>query len=142
MKRLAVLVVGLAGIAAAPSAARQCELPTRPLRPVHTYSIVARDPATGQMGVAVQSHWYSVGSIVPWGEAGVGVVATQSFVEPAYGFQGLDLMRSGKSAPDALKALIAVDPQEATRQVAMVDARGRVAAHTGASCIDAEGPYP
>lgn len=65
----------------------------------HTYSIVARDPETGQLGVAVQSHWYSVGAIVPWAEAGVGAVATQSFVEPAYGPLGLALMRAGKSAP-------------------------------------------
>jgi uncharacterized Ntn-hydrolase superfamily protein len=93
------------------------------------------------MGVAVQSHWYSVGTIVAWGEAGVGVVATQSFVEPAYGRQGLDLMRSGKSAPEALKALLAVDAQQATRQVAMVDARGRVGAHTGASCIEMAGHH-
>jgi len=71
----------------------------RPLRPVHTFSIVCRDPATGELGVAVQSHWFSVGSIVPWAEAGVGAVATQSFVDPSYGKNGLDLMRSGKSAP-------------------------------------------
>src|SRR5690349_17185561 len=74
---------------------------------VHTYSIVARDPATGEMGVAVQSHWFAVGSIVTWGEAGVGVVATQSLVDPAYGPKGLDLMRQGVAAPDALDRLIA-----------------------------------
>ena len=73
-----------------------------PSRPVHTYSIVARDPETGQLGVAVQSHWFSVGQIVPWAEAGVGAVATQSFVDPSYGKLGLDLMRAGRSAPDAL----------------------------------------
>src|SRR5687768_18348771 len=73
------------------------------LRPVSTYSIVARDSATGQMGVAVQSHWFSVGQIVPWAEAGVGAVATQSFVDPSYGKLGLDLLRAGKSAPDALR---------------------------------------
>src|SRR5262245_57814315 len=70
----------------------------RPQRPVHTYSIVARDPQTGQMGVAVQSHWFSVGSVVPWAEAGVGAVATQSIVEPSYGLLGLELMRAGKTA--------------------------------------------
>ena len=75
----------------------------KPLRPVHTFSIVCRDPATGELGVADQSHWLSVGSIVPWAEAGVGAVATQSFVDPSYGKNGLDLMRSGNSAPDALK---------------------------------------
>jgi uncharacterized Ntn-hydrolase superfamily protein len=111
------------------------------VRPVHTYSIVARDPATGQMGVAVQSHWYSVGTIVSWAEAGVGAVATQSFVDPSYGVLGLDLMRGGKSAPDALKSLLAADPQQAVRQVAMVDAQGRVAAHTGAQCIAAAGDH-
>ena len=71
----------------------------RPLRPVHTFSIVAFDPETGQMGVAVQSHWFAVGGEVPWAEAGVGAVATQSFIDPAYGPLGLNLMRSGKSAP-------------------------------------------
>jgi uncharacterized Ntn-hydrolase superfamily protein len=104
-----------------------------------TYSIVARDPATGEMGVAVQSHWFSVGSVVPWAEAGVGAVATQSFVDPSYGPLGLALMRAGKSAPEALKALLAGDGQEAVRQVAMVDARGNVAAHTGTKCIAAAG---
>jgi uncharacterized Ntn-hydrolase superfamily protein len=78
-------------------------------RPVHTFSIVARDPATGELGVAVQSHWFSVGSVVPWAEAGVGAIATQSFVEPSYGKNGLDLMRAGTSAPDALKMLLAKD---------------------------------
>src|SRR5207302_506355 len=91
-----------------------------------TYSIVARDPQTGQMGVAVQSHWFSVGSVVTWGEAGVGVVATQAFAEPSYGPLGLDLMRGGKSATDALAALTATDPQADRRQVAMIDANGLV----------------
>jgi len=105
------------------------------LRPVHTYSIVARDAATGELGVAVQSHWFSVGSVVPWVEAGVGAVATQSFVDPSYGKLGLDLMRSGKSAPDALSDLLAKDDGREVRQVAMIDAQGRVAAHTGAKDI-------
>jgi uncharacterized Ntn-hydrolase superfamily protein len=108
-------------------------------RPVHTYSIVARDPQTGELGVAVQSHWFSVGSIVPWAEAGVGAVATQSFVDPAYGKLGLDLMRAGRSAPDALKALLAGDEGRDVRQVAMIDAQGRVAAHTGSKDIQAAG---
>jgi uncharacterized Ntn-hydrolase superfamily protein len=111
----------------------------RPLRPVHTYSIVARDAATGELGVAVQSHWFSVGSIVPWAEAGVGAVATQSFVDPSYGKLGLDLMRAGKSAPDALKALLAGDDEREVRQVAMIDAQGRVEAYTGARDIAAAG---
>jgi uncharacterized Ntn-hydrolase superfamily protein len=104
-------------------------------RPVATYSIVARDPGTGEMGVAVQSHWFSVGSLVSWAEAGVGAVATQSFVEVSYGPLGLELMRAGKSASEALSALLAVDPHAEVRQVAMVDASGEVAVHTGAKCI-------
>ncbi len=110
-----------------------------PLRPVHTFSIVARDPATGEIGVAVQSHWFSVGSVVPWAEAGVGAVATQSFVDPRYGRDGLALMRSGKSAPEALKQLLARDPASDVRQVAMIDAQGRVDAWTGAKDIPAAG---
>ena len=102
---------------------------------VHTYSIVARDPATGQIGVAVQAHWFSVGSIVTWGEAGTGVIATQSIVDPGYGAKGLELMRAGVSAPDALARLLAADNEREVRQVAMLDAQGRVAAHTGKLCI-------
>jgi uncharacterized Ntn-hydrolase superfamily protein len=109
------------------------------LRPAHTYSIVARDPATGELGVAVQSHWFSVGSVVPWAEAGVGAVATQSFVDPSYGKLGLDLMRASKSAPEALRTLLAGDDGREVRQVAMIDAQGRVMAHTGAKCIQAAG---
>ena len=109
------------------------------VRPVATYSIVARDPATGELGVAVQSHWFSVGSVVSWAEAGVGAVATQSFVDPSYGPLGLSLMRAGRSAPDSLKALLAGDAQREVRQVGMVDAQGRAATHTGALCIPAAG---
>jgi uncharacterized Ntn-hydrolase superfamily protein len=108
-------------------------------RPVATYSIVARDSVTGEMGVAVQSHWFSVGPIVPWAEAGVGAVATQSFVEVSYGPLGLKLMKSGRSADEALEALVETDAGKAVRQVAMVDAVGNVAAHTGASAIFAAG---
>ena len=108
-------------------------------RPVHTYSIVARDPATGELGVAVQSHWFSVGTVVPWVEAGVGAVATQSFVDPSYGRNGLDLMRSGMSAPDALRTLLAKDEGRDVRQVAMIDAQGRVDAWTGKKDIAAAG---
>ena len=106
---------------------------------MHTFSIVARDPATGQIGVAVQSHWFAVGQIVPWAEAGVGAVATQSFVDPSYGKLGLDLMRSGKAAPAALRALIAGDASCDVRQVAMIDANGDVATFTGARDIQAAG---
>jgi uncharacterized Ntn-hydrolase superfamily protein len=104
-------------------------------RPVHTYSIVARDQETGQLGVAVQSHYFSVGSIVTWAEAGVGAVATQSFADPAYGKLGLDLMRAQRTALDTLAGLVASDSMSAVRQVGMVDAEGRVAAHTGALAI-------
>jgi uncharacterized Ntn-hydrolase superfamily protein len=108
---------------------------------VHTYSIVARDPATGEMGVAVQSHWFSVGSIVTWAEAGVGVVATQSLVEPAYGPKGLELMRKGMPAPKALAQLVAADTGRNGRQVAMVDATGAVDAYTGSHAIAAAGHH-
>lgn len=119
-----------------PPAVRACLRTSAPFsRPVHTYSIVARDPQTGEMGVAVQSHWFSVGPIVPWAEAGVGAVATQSLADPAYGPLGLELMRRGKAAPDALAGLLASDAQRDVRQVAMIDAQGRVAVHTGARCI-------
>jgi uncharacterized Ntn-hydrolase superfamily protein len=109
------------------------------VRPVHTYSIVARDPTTGELGVAVQSHWFSVGPIVAWAEAGVGAIATQSFVDPSYGKNGLDLMRAGKSAPETLKELLAKDEGREVRQVAMIDAQGRVEAWTGKNDIQAAG---
>jgi len=110
-------------------------------RPVHTYSIVARDAETGEMGVAVQSHWFSVGSIVTWAEAGVGAIATQSFVDPSYGPRGLELMKSGLSADQALKALLLVDGGRDVRQVAFIDSSGKVAAHTGAQCIESAGHH-
>ena len=100
-----------------------------------TYSIVARDEATGRLGVAVQSHWFSVGSVVSWAEAGVGAIATQSFAERSYGPLGLELMRRGRSAPDALAALVHADDDRAVRQVAYVDAEGRAGVHTGDECI-------
>ena len=104
-----------------------------------TYSIVARDPETGALGVAVQSHWFSVGSVVTWAESGVGAIATQSFAEPAYGPRGLALLRLGIDPETALQALTSADVEQARRQVAFVDATGRVAAHTGALCIEAAG---
>ncbi|MEX2000084.1 MAG: DUF1028 domain-containing protein [Gemmatimonadales bacterium] len=112
-----------------------------PGRPVHTYSIVAVDSITGEIGVAVQSHWFSVGSIVSWAEPGVGAVATQSFVDPSYGPRGLYLMRTGTPAPAALAALLRADPDSQVRQVAMIDAEGRVAAHTGSRDIPAAGQH-
>lgn len=105
----------------------------------HTYSIVARDADTGQLGVAVQSHCFAVGSIVIWAEAEVGAVATQSVSEPAYGALGLDLMRADVAAPDTLNGLLATDHLRELRQVAMVDAQGRVAAHTGQLAIPEAG---
>lgn len=109
--------------------------PTRPSGLAHTFSIVARDSHSGRLGVAVQSHWFSVGSVVAWAEAGVGAVATQALVEVSYGPLGLDLMRGGRPASGALKALLAADDGRALRQVAMVDAEGRTAIHTGERCI-------
>ena len=107
----------------------------KPVRPVTTYSIVARDPETGEMGVAVQSHWFSVGSVVPWAEAGVGVVATQSLAEISYGPLGLELMRNGKTAKQALDGLVEMDENPQWRQVGMIDAAGTRAVHTGNKCI-------
>lgn len=105
------------------------------VRPAHTFSIVARDPVTGDLGVAVQSHWFSVGANVAWVEAGVGAVATQSFTEVSYGPKGLALMRAGVPAPDAMAQLVAEDKQANVRQLGFVDAQGRTAAHTGDRCI-------
>jgi len=101
----------------------------------NTFSIVARDPQTGCLGVAVQSHWFSVGPTVAWAEAGVGAVATQALAEVSYGPLGLALMKAGKPAADTLQALLSTDERREMRQVAMVDAQGRVATHTGAHCM-------
>ncbi|MHB2150067.1 DUF1028 domain-containing protein [Calditrichota bacterium LG25] len=101
----------------------------------HTFSIVAIDRENGEMGVAVQSHWFSVGSIVAWAEAGVGVVATQSLVNVSFGPRGLELIKAGKSPQQALDELLSSDAGAAYRQVALLDAQGRVAAHTGDKCI-------
>lgn len=105
----------------------------------HTYSIVARDEVTGEMGVAVQSHWFSVGTSVIYGEAGIGVVATQSLTNPAYGPKGLALMKQGLSPQQALDALIANDGGEQYRQVGILSANGDVATHTGSACISEAG---
>ncbi len=139
MSRIAALV--LAPVLSAPLLLSAQPAPSIPRRPVHTYSIVARDARTGELGVAVQSHWFSVGTSVAWAEAGIGAVATQSFIDPSYGPLGLALMRAGRSAPDALKGLLAADEGRDVRQVAMIDATGRVAAHTGARCIPAAGDH-
>ena len=105
----------------------------------HTYSIVARDSVTGDLGVAVQSHWFSVGSVVTYGKAGVGVVATQSLVNPSYGPKGLALMEQGLSPQQAMDALLANDKGEMYRQVAFLNADGDVATHTGSLCIEEAG---
>jgi uncharacterized Ntn-hydrolase superfamily protein len=104
-----------------------------------TYSIVARDPQTGQIGVAVQSHYFSVGSSVSWAEAGVGAVATQAVVNADYGPEGIDLMKQGLLPQEALSRLLRQDQQSDLRQVAMVDAAGNVAAHTGSLCMPPAG---
>jgi uncharacterized Ntn-hydrolase superfamily protein len=116
--------------------------PGRPPAPLaHTYSIVARDPQTGELGVAVQSHYFSVGPAVPWAESGVGAVATQSLVLIDYGPDGLALMKKGLTAKQALDQLVAADSGRAGRQVAMVDAHGNVAAWTGPGCIPDAGHH-
>lgn len=106
----------------------------KPIRPVNTYSIVAYDSATGQFGAAVQSHWFKVADVI-WAEPGVGAVATQSLVDFAYGPLGLEMMRMGKTANQSMEALLVSDPQNGVRQVAMIDAQGNVATHTGDKCI-------
>lgn len=106
---------------------------------VHTYSIVAYDPATGDMGVAVQSHWFSVGTIVAWGEAGVGVIATQSFVNVSFGPRGLELLKQGFSPEEAVDKLLATDEGREVRQLAILDSKGRVATYTGKNCIPEAG---
>lgn len=137
---LAVLATPLA--VSRPAAVQGQEV-RRPLRPVHTYSIVARDAETGQLGVAVQSHWFSVGSSVAWAESGVGAIATQSFIDPSYGALGLVLLESGKTPTEALTGLLTADAYPEVRQVGMVDASGRTAVHTGdlaiAEACDHEG---
>jgi len=137
----AALFVSCALLFAVPSTPEEGAPDSRPVfqRPVHTYSIVARDPETGQMGVAVQSHWFSVGSIVSWAEAGVGAVATQSLVDVTYGPLALEMMRAGRDPEKVLEALKTADEASNVRQVGIVDAQGRTAAHTGDHCIPEAG---
>ena len=140
MKKLVCVLCALCGSTLAQTLPAQPRAAV-PHRPVHTFSIVARDPASGQIGVAVQSHWFSVGQIVPWAEAGVGAVATQSFVDPSYGPNGLELMRKGTPAPQALLQLLRKDKSVDVRQVAFVDSEGRVGVWTGAKDIQAAGHF-
>ena len=102
---------------------------------VHTFSIIARDEKTGEMAVGVQSHWFSVGTAVPWAEAGVGAVATQSFVDKSYGPKALALLKNGFTPQQAMDSLTKADPGREVRQVAIIDTKGNVAVHTGAKCI-------
>lgn len=134
MKKLcSLLLVSLCSI----TAWSQSRKPTDPF--AHTFSIVARDARTGEMAVAVQSHWFSVGTVVSWGEAGVGVVATQSFVNKSFGLRGLELLKQGKSPQEALDRLLSDDTGKEFRQVAIIDTQGRVATHTGKNCVDNAG---
>ncbi len=105
----------------------------------HTYSIVARDPKTGEMGVAVQSHWFSVGSVVPWAEAGIGVVATQAMADVSYGPNGLSAMAVNLDVDCALKTLLEADENHKVRQVAMINSRGSIGVYTGSRCIPEAG---
>lgn len=133
MRRLALSLLLLSCAACSAHAAIPIGAPPSPL--AHTYSIVARDASTGEMGVAVQSHYFSVGPVVPWAEAGVGAVATQSLVLIDYGPNGLALMKQGLTAREALDSLLKADPNNDGRQVAMVDTKGNIAAYTGRNCI-------
>ena len=101
----------------------------------HTFSIVARDSITGEMAVGVQSHWFNVGASVPWAEAGVGAIATQSFIDKSYGYKGLQLLKQGYTARQVLDSLTQADPGRDVRQVAIIDHNGNVAAFTGKGCI-------
>lgn len=109
------------------------------MRLLMTYSIVALDAETGELGVAVQSRWLAAGAVVPWARPGVGAIATQSFVDARYGFAGLELLAAGRDPAVALAELLAADPDPGVRQVGIVDASGRTAAHTGAECVGAAG---
>lgn len=108
-------------------------------RPVHTYSIVAVDRETGEIGVAVQSHWFSVGSTVPWAEAGIGAVATQSFVNLSFGPRGLELLRQGRNPGQVVEELLRSDSAREMRQLAVIDRHGNAAAHTGRRCVPEAG---
>lgn len=110
-----------------------------PRIPVHTYSIVAQDPATGDMGIAVQSHWFCVGAAVIWAEAGVGVLAVQADADPAYGDRGLPQLAAGVGAAEVLATILREGPRPQTHQLAVLDPKGGIAAHTGASCIPVAG---
>lgn len=138
MRTTIILAMFLQVISTAPSSfafAADFKRDNIALRPAHTYSIVARDPVSGQLGAAVQSHWFSVGKDVIWAQPGVGAVATQSFIEVSYGPLGLAAMAAGKSAQDTLQSLLDKDEHQDVRQVGMIDADGVTAVHTGDKAI-------
>lgn len=137
MKRLFLLLLPVLFVITTQPADAQVFKTESPL--AHTYSIVARDAETGEMAVGVQSHWFSVGTGVSWGEAGVGVVATQSFTNKSFGLRGLALLKEGKTPQEVLDILLSDDEGKDVRQVAILDAQGRVAAHTGVKCIQFAG---
>lgn len=137
MKRLVLLLLSVLFVITTQPVDAQIFKAESPL--AHTYSIVARDAETGEMAVGVQSHWFSVGTGVSWGEAGVGVVATQSFTNKSFGLRGLALLKEGKTPQQALDILLSDDEGKDVRQVAILDAQGRVAAHTGVKCIQFAG---
>ncbi|MCE7992845.1 MAG: DUF1028 domain-containing protein [Roseivirga sp.] len=137
MKRLFLILLLVLFVISTHSSQAQVFKADSPL--AHTYSIVARDAETGEMAVGVQSHWFSVGTGVSWGEAGVGVVATQSFTNKSFGLRGLALLKEGKTPQEALDILLGDDEGKDVRQVAILDAKGRVAAHTGVKCIQFAG---
>ncbi|HKO97204.1 MAG TPA: DUF1028 domain-containing protein [Pyrinomonadaceae bacterium] len=132
-----LMIIAFPGIAPAQTVTEVAR--DSPGRPLHTFSIVARDPNTGELGVAVQSHWFSVGPLVAWAEAGVGAVATQSFVDPNYGRSGLQLLKTGKGAAEVLKELIARDKTPDVRQVGIIDFKGGIDAWTGKNNIQSAG---
>ena len=128
MKKILFLACLFIGINATGQSLKPSEL-------AHTFSIVARDAKTGEMAVGVQSHWFSVGTSVSWAEAGVGAIATQSFTNKSFGIRGLALLKQGKTAQQVLDELLSTDDGREVRQVAIVDSKGNVAAHTGKKCI-------
>jgi len=101
-----------------------------------TWSIIARDSATGQIGIAVATRFFAVGARVPYIAAGIGAVATQALINPYYGIDGLKLLREGRSPQDIVAALLAGDSGRESRQLHIMDAQGRIAAHTGKECVD------
>lgn len=135
MKRGLMCVIGMLCVSIMTTSAQEFQGFPR----AHTFSIVARDPATGEIGVALESHWFAIGSLCPWAEAGVGAVVTQSVINVSFGPKGLELLRQGKTAQQALDSLIESDEGREFRQVAIIDAQGNVAAWTGKKCIQAAG---